>query len=210
MERPNTNRLNTQRVRLPRSVLEVALDAWGRAGRQHLIPISGHSMLPAIQDSDHALVSHGCAGVRPGDVIVFRHEGTLIAHRVLRIERGDDGPTFVTKGDNVPRFDPHFSAGEIVGRVLAIERNGRTMSLDTAAWRLSGWLITVGTLVWARLYGCARDLKQRLLGPQPARVAAILRRVVLAFFTQAFALSQAITCRWKKSARAPSKKGSFR
>jgi signal peptidase I len=201
---------NVDRVRLPKTVLEAALDAWGQAGGQHLIPISGRSMLPTIHDGDHALVSHGCAGVRPGDVVVFRREGTLVAHRVMRIEDGDDGPIFVTKGDNVPRFDPHFSAGEIVGRVLAIERNGQYMSLDTAAWRLSGWLITVGTLVWARLYGYARDFKQRLFGSQPTRVIAILRRVMLAFFTQAFTLSQAITCRWKKSARAPSKKGSFR
>ena len=198
---------NVDRVRLPKTVLEAALDAWGQTEGRHLIPISGRSMLPTIHDGDHALVSHGCAGVRPGDVVVFRHEGTLIAHRVLRIEHSNDGPIFVTKGDNVPRLDPHFSAGEIVGRVLAIERNGRTMSLDTAAWRLSGWLITVGTLVWAGLYGGARGFKQRLLGPQPTRVTAIMRRVVLAFFTQAFTLSQAITCRWKKSARAPSKNG---
>jgi signal peptidase I len=183
MKPPNTNRSSTKGTRLPCSVLEVALDAWGRAGQQHLIPISGRSMLPAIHDGDHALVSHGCAGVRPGDVIVFRHTGTLIAHRVLRIERGDDGPTFVTKGDNAPQFDPRLSADEIVGRVLAIERGGRHTSLDTGAWRILGWLIAVSTLAWTRLYGWCQALKQRLLGPQPNRVTscvvATLRRGAL-------------------------------
>lgn len=205
MASPNTNRLNTQRVRLPRSVLEVALDAWGQAGEQHLIPISGRSMLPAIHDGDHALVSHGCAGVRPGDVIVFRHEGTLIAHRVLRIKRGDDGPTFVTKGDNAPQFDPRLSAGEIVGRVLAIERSGRHTSLDTTTWRILGRLIAAGTLAWTRLYGWSRGLKQSLLGPQPNRVTATLRQGALAFLSLVLTLAQAIACRWRDYTVNPSK-----
>jgi signal peptidase I len=214
MEPPNTNhvRLNTQHVRsstkgarLPRAVIEAALGAWGQAGEQHLIPISGRSMLPAIRDGDHALVSHGCAGVRPGDVIVFRHKGTLIAHRVLRIKGGDDAPTFVTKGDNAPQFDPRLSAGEIVGRVLAVERGGRFMSLDTAAWRILGRLIAASTLAWTRLYSWSQALKQGLLGPQPNRVTATLRRGALAFLSLILTLAQAVACRWKDYALNPSK-----
>ena len=205
MKPPNTNRLNTQRVRLPRSVLEAALGVWGQAGGQHLIPISGRSMLPAIHDGDHALVSHGCAGVGPGDVIVFRHGGTLIAHRVLRIERGDDGPTFVTKGDNAPQLDPPLNADEIVGRVLAIERGGRHTSLDTTTWRILGRLIAAGTLAWTRLYGWSRDLKQGLLGPQPNRVTATLRQGALAFFSLVLTLAQAIACRWRDYTVSPSR-----
>jgi signal peptidase I len=205
MKPPNTNRLNTQRVRLPRSILEAALGVWGQAGGQHLIPISGRSMLPAIHDGDHALVSHGCAGVRPGDVIVFRHKGTLIAHRVLRIEGGDDGPTFVTKGDNAPQLDPPLRADEIVGRVLAIERGGRHTSLDTTTWRILGRLIAAGTLAWTRLYGWSRGLKQGLLGPQPNRVTATLRQSALAFFSLVLTLAQAIACRWRDYHVSPSR-----
>jgi signal peptidase I len=205
MASPNTNRLKTQRVRLPRSVLEAALDAWGQAGEQHLIPISGRSMLPAIHDGDHALVSHGCAGVQPGDVIVFRHRGTLIAHRVLRIEDGDDGPTFVTKGDNAPQLDPPLNAGEIVGRVLAIERGGRHTSLDTTTWRILGRLIAAGTLAWTKVYGRSRGLKQGLLGPQPNRVTATLRQSALAFFSLVLTLAQAIACRWRNYTVSPSR-----
>jgi signal peptidase I len=211
MKPPNTNRLNTQRVRLPRSVLDAALGVWGQAGGQHLIPISGRSMLPAIHDGDHALVSHGCvldggcAGVGPGDVIVFRHGGTLIAHRVLRIERGDDGPTFITKGDNAPRLDPPLSADEIVGRVLAIERSGRHTSLDTTTWRILGRLIAAGTLAWTRAYGWSRSLKQGLLGPQPNRVTATLRQGALGFFSLVLTLAQAIACRWRDYTVSPSR-----
>jgi len=200
METPNADQ-----VRLPRPILETALDAWGQTGKQHVIPISGDSMLPTIHDGDYALISHGSAGVRRGDVIVFRCEDTLIAHRVACIQDSEDGPTFVTKGDNVSHFDLPLNAGEIVGRVLAVQRNGQSTSLDTTAWRLSGWLIAVGTLAWARLYGCARDLKRRLLGPQPNYVTTALRQSTRSLSRLALTFAQAVTCRWKKSTSGPSR-----
>jgi phage repressor protein C with HTH and peptisase S24 domain len=80
---------NTKRAPLPGHVLEAVLDVWGQAEEQHFIPITGNSMLPLIRDSDHVLVAHGCAGVRRGDVVVFRHESRLVAHRVLCIYDSD-------------------------------------------------------------------------------------------------------------------------
>jgi len=193
MKPPNANPAS-----LPNSVLEAALDLWGQAREQHLIPITGRSMLPVLQDGDRVLVAHGCTGVRRGDVVVFRHAGGLVAHRVLRLYAGDAGPTFVTKGDNAPQFDPPLNAGEIVGRALAVERDGRRMSLDTAAWRMAGWSIAAGTLGWIMLYGWGRRFKRKLLGPQPNRVTAFLRRQTLACFALALAAVQAVICRWKE------------
>jgi hypothetical protein len=188
---------NAKRASLPGHVLEAALGVWGQAGERHFIPITGGSMLPLIRDGDHVLVAHGCAGVRRGDVVVFRREGQLIAHRLLRVYGGDAEPTFVTKGDNAAQFDPPLSADEIVGRVLAVERGDRYMSLDTTTWRVLGWLVAVSTLAWTKLYGWSRDLKQRLLGPQPNRLTAFLRRSALAFFSLALKVVQAVACRWK-------------
>ncbi len=131
MERTNVNHPPLQAP-----AIEAVLDIWGQAGERHFIPISGNSMLPIIRDGDRALTAHGCASVRRGDVVIFRRNGQMVAHRVMRIR--DGGCAFVTKGDNAPHFDPPLSAGEIVGRVLAVERNGRRMSLDTAAWRVLG------------------------------------------------------------------------
>jgi len=193
MDTPNVNT-----APLPAYVLEAALDVWSQVGGQHLIPITGRSMSPSIQDGDLVLVAHGYADVRRGDVVVFRHEGRLIAHRVLCVYGGDVGPTFVTKGDNVFQFDPPLKAEEIVGRVLSVERGGRHMSLDTAAWRTLGWLIAVGTLAWTKLYGWGQSLKQRLLGPQPNRLTAFLRRSALASFSLALEVAQGVFCRWEE------------
>lgn len=176
-------------------VLEAALGIWGQAGRKHLVPIAGRSMLPFIQDGDRVLVAHGCADVRRGDVIVFRRGGRLIAHRVLRIHRRESEPIFITKGDNIRRFDPPVSASEMIGRVVAVERGDRQMALNTAAWRAVGWLIALCTLAWIKLYGWGRGLKRRLWGPRPNRLAVFLRRSALAFFGFAIRVVQAVLCR---------------
>ena len=189
---------NTKPAPLPGYVLKAVLDVWGQAGKQHFIPIAGRSMVPLIEDGDHVLVAHGCAGVRRGDVVVFRHQGRLIAHRVLRIHSNDAGPTFVTKGDNTTQFDSPLSADEIVGRVLTVKRGDRYMSLDTTVWRIVGWLFAVSMLAWTKLYSWGRALKQRLLGPQPNRLTAFLRRSALAFFSLVLQVVQAVVCRWKE------------
>ena len=77
-----------------------------------LYPHHGQQHAPLIWDGDHVLVAHGCAGLRRGDVVVFRRGGRLIAHRVLRIYGGNAGPTFVTKGDHAPQFDSPLSPVE--------------------------------------------------------------------------------------------------
>lgn len=200
MEIPTRDRppLPHRNAGLPDHVLEAALDVWSQARSRHVIPITGSSMLPLIWDGDHVLVAHGPAGVRRGDVIVFRCEGRLVAHRVLCIYGDDTGITFVTKGDNALHLDPPVNADEMVGRVLSVRRGKQSMSLDTPAWRRLGWLIAVSTLAWIKLYAQGRDLKHGLLGPQPSRLTPFLRRGALACFSLVLKVMQAIAGRWKK------------
>ena len=181
------------------SITDAVLEIWAETGARNRLKIAGNSMLPLIKDGDSVLVEHGAAGVRRGDIIVFRYGNDLAAHRVLRVYDDNTGPTFVTKGDSVLQLDPPLSAGEIVGRVLAVERSGRHLSLDTPVWRVWGWLIAVSTLVGIKLYGWGWTLKQRVLGPQPNRVTALLRRSALAAFLLFLKVFQAVFGRWEDS-----------
>lgn len=184
----------TNRAPLSTPLLEATLNLWGQAQGQHLIPISGRSMLPLIHDGDRVLVLHGSNGVRRGDMVVFWCEGGLIAHRVLRIYGRDAKLKFITKGDNVPYPDPPIDASEIVGRVLAIQRGGRQVRLDTVAWRVVGWLIVVATLSWTKL----RSWRQRLLGSGNNRLTALLQRGMLALRSLGFKMVQAVFYRWEE------------
>ena len=149
---------------LPAEVLAAALDKWGQAGEKHLIPIVGKSMRPLIQPGDQVLIKHGHINVRRGDVIVFLQEEKMVVHRLLRICKDGSKTIFITKGDNTSYLDSPISAHQVIGRVLKIKRGDRWVLIDTRVWRIGGWLIAVGMLGWAILYGWGRKIKHRLLG----------------------------------------------
>ena len=133
-------------------LLPLALELWGQAGAQHWIAIEGRSMTPLLREGDAVLVSHGRQGVQRGCVVLFRQEGKLVAHRVLRISRDDGGSTLTTKGDSLRTLDAPVPAERIVGWVVAIERGGRQRRLDSTGWQIAGWLIAVATLCAAVPY----------------------------------------------------------
>ncbi len=187
----------TDHPSLQGATLRAVLKAWGQAGRQHAIPVTGHSMLPLIQDGDHVLVAHGASGVRRGDIALFRRGDTFIAHRVLHVYGGNVGPLVITKGDSAHHLDPAWHADEMVGRVLAVRRGDQHLSLDTTFWRALGWLIASTTLVWRRLDGWSCALKQRLVGPRPDPLTAVLRQGIWALSALALSGIHAVCCRRK-------------
>jgi signal peptidase I len=163
-------------IPLPDHILLGALDVWGASGEQHFIPVSGSSMLPLIQDGDQALVIHGVTGIRRGDMVVFRQQGKMVVHRVLRVNLQTNSPTFLIKGDNNLSVDPPVQAEEIVGRVLLIKRGEKTLAIDTYPWRMVGRAIAWGTLAGFWLYRWGGSLKRRWLGTQSNSLTRFLRR----------------------------------
>jgi hypothetical protein len=90
----------------------------------------GHSMSPAIRDGEAVTVAPVRASqVRRGDIILYRAERGLIAHRVWRLKVGTDAPVFITRGDAATSCDAPVSASQVLGRVMCVERNGRTLGL---------------------------------------------------------------------------------
>jgi hypothetical protein len=132
----------------PPEVLQAALDLWRQDGTLHRVPVRGQSMLPLLRPGDSVLVAHG-APLVPGDVLVYRREGQLVAHRLIRPAAGE-GRACLAQGDNLLEPDAPVEADEIVGRVIAIQREGRTLRLDTTAWRLAGCLAALVMRAGAR------------------------------------------------------------
>lgn len=158
--------------------LGAIIGIWRKAGKQFWLTVTGDSMWPYVRDGDMVLVSHDGSQIQPGDIIVLWQAGRLLIHRTIFV-LGDKGhPTFFTKGDNAPHFDPPASAEEIIGRVLMLKRAEQLVSLHTTRWRTMGWLISTTTLVDAWLATHGSTLKQRFLGPQPNRLTSLLRQIL--------------------------------
>jgi len=98
-----------------------------RRSGQARVRVNGISMLPAIRPRDVLLVGHRTIeDIKPADVVLFTVGGRLFAHRVVRIGSGHSGSAFlVTKGDTHHREDLPIASSQLIGRVLALWRDGR-------------------------------------------------------------------------------------
>lgn len=102
-----------------------------------------HSMYPTIMANETILVEPIDPGtVRMGDILLYRTNGRLIAHRVVGINMlsGNSASShsdrdtqysvlnphhfFTFRGDACPACDAPVKADQILGKVISIERNG--------------------------------------------------------------------------------------
>ena len=110
----------------------------------------GYSMYPTILHEDVITVEP----VRPeevqvGDIVLYRNENSVIAHRVIKIENKSSIHTdsqssvispqsfFILRGDARPACDDPINAEQILGKVVSVERNGRCMNSYSLKIRLT-------------------------------------------------------------------------
>lgn len=88
--------------------------------------VNGLSMLPVLRPGD-VLTIRQCPpeAIGSGEVILFKRNNGLTAHRVIR----STGGTLLTRGDAVPSNDPTVSCDDVLGRVESVERDGRPIDL---------------------------------------------------------------------------------
>ncbi len=117
--------------------------------RQWARAVSG-SMSPLVRANDRVLIERvEPERVRFGDVIFFRSSGQWVIHRVVGKQRHRGNLAFLEKGDLNPSSGL-VSAEHVLGRVSAVQRNGRTLNLLSGrgrALQLALGFCSVGPLV---------------------------------------------------------------
>jgi Peptidase S24-like len=107
----------------PRDLARIAmLETWRRDGVEHWIEATGASMLPLIRPGDRLLVAFGERDARPGDVVLFRHDGLVVAHRVVGSRERDGLRRLIAKGDNEPYATEDIVPSNLLGVVRAVDR----------------------------------------------------------------------------------------
>jgi len=88
----------------------------------------GNSMRPTIEDGETIIVQPtSCSDLAVGDVILCQNNGSFTAHRLLRIEHGQDRTlSFIMRGDALGTCDEPVHSQRVLGKVVGVERNGRT------------------------------------------------------------------------------------
>lgn len=106
---------------------ELAAEVLRSSGKLRL-QVTGWSMLPSIWPGDTLLVEWvDPSKMAEGDIVLFRRDRRLFAHRVVRSETSD----IVTRGDSMSAPDRPIAKGEILGRVASIMRLGKSLQPRT-------------------------------------------------------------------------------
>lgn len=103
----------------------------------------GQSMFPTIRDGEMITVAPvAAADVKRHDVMLYHFQNRVrqgvMAHRVVRIERTAGGALqFILRGDAMAQCDAPVAESDILGRVIAVERDGRLIRLATRRAKLA-------------------------------------------------------------------------
>jgi hypothetical protein len=130
-------------------------ELYRRQGRRVWVQGSGHSMRPLIPPGGWLLVEFGAVPDGVGEIIVFAHQGMLVAHRVVVYDGAALNMTVTTKGDSQLSFDPPLPVGDVIGVVRAVRRAPHsrvyTIACSGAVALLAGWLSRTSARAAGRL-----------------------------------------------------------
>lgn len=112
------------------SKCELASEVLRSTGKLRL-QVTGWSMLPTVMPGETLEVeSLGNAGVSRqvarGDIVLFRRDGRLFAHRVVTVASDSGSEQIVTRGDGMPHADSPLDSSDVLGKVSRIFRDGES------------------------------------------------------------------------------------
>ncbi len=109
--------------------LELAAEILHRFGEVRFVALGG-SMVPSIYPGDLLTVhSESVADTRRGEIVLFLLGGRPYVHRVARKWPERNRIAFATRGDSLPKEDPSIDASQLLGRVTAIQRRGKSIAI---------------------------------------------------------------------------------
>ncbi|MEK7297215.1 MAG: signal peptidase I [Planctomycetota bacterium] len=157
-------------------IIDAVIETWRQNGAQHRIPIVGSSMYPFVKAGDHILITHDCSKICLGDIVVFRRNEALFAHRVVKILKTGMEFACITKGDNATLCDLPVNGQEIMGRVLAISRGNRQIGCEGIIWRMAGRCVVFYTGICMWLDDRGYFIPGRYAAQSTPRFASVVRR----------------------------------
>jgi signal peptidase I len=158
-------------------LLDAAVALMGSAGRLGTVRVLGESMLPTLPPGSVLCVEFAPADLVRGDLLLFRQANYLAVHRLVGHTRRPDGqPRLRTRGDNAAVFDPPVDHSRVVGRVIALRRDGSWRDFRSGRARAYGSLLALHDFAWTAAGAVADRTLGRVL--RKLRPSLSMRRVV--------------------------------
>lgn len=149
------------------SVQEIA-DALIRArlqsGQSMSFVVATSSMLPALAPGDRVIARGVDAEqVRVGEIAIVRRGELPLVHRVVECHRDSGGLSLITKGDNCTTADEAVPGSQLLGVVVAVERQTQALDLVSERARLANHVIALVSRCEWRAQNSSRSFAWRIL-----------------------------------------------
>jgi radical SAM protein with 4Fe4S-binding SPASM domain len=103
-----------------------------QSSQPRLLTVHGRSMWPLLKNGDKVAVAPVNPGqTRFGDIICFAHPP--VCHRIIAKFKREGEPAVLEKGDHI-RVGTVVPLREITGKVIAVIKTKKTISIETPAW----------------------------------------------------------------------------
>lgn len=129
----------SSRIVIPNEVFFAEVERLISEGCDTELQVKGYSMRPFMRSDRTRVRLSPCdtAGLRRGEVVLFRYRGRHVMHRIAK-RCGDE---FVMVGDGNIGIEERCTSGDIIARATAVISNsGRVLSCDSRLWRTASAL----------------------------------------------------------------------
>lgn len=149
-------------------ILEVKKEALER-GYELTLSTIGASMFPLLSSHNKiTVVKCDCEELRQGDLILFKsptNNSALVAHRLIRKIKNENGHIFITKGDATFNNDKPITQEAIIGKIIKIKKRNLSIPLEGTLGKIVNKTFLLLSLVRINYFGFIlfRKLKALIL-----------------------------------------------
>jgi len=127
------------------------------------LKMQGFSMFPTLKEDDYGYIeSCSSESLTKGDLVVFRHNNTLVAHRLIDIKEINGAKIFIAKGDKNYHNDAPFTEKELVGKIISFKRNDKLKNTNSPFMRRQRFIALNFHNVFIPLYNFQILIKSHL------------------------------------------------
>lgn len=127
--------------------------------------MQGFSMYPTLREGDTGIVEKwDLEDLNLGDIVVFKANNKLVAHRLIKIELRHGVRWFIAKGDKNNHTDELFTSDAFVGKMTSFQRKQRIKSVNSLGMKTRSYLSIHFSKVLIPYYNLHLRFKNRLDG----------------------------------------------
>jgi len=90
------------------------------------LKMQGYSMFPTLKEDDYGYIeSCNSESLKKGDLVVFRHNNSLVAHRFISIKEQNGSKILLARGDKNHHYDAPFTENELLGKLISFKRKDK-------------------------------------------------------------------------------------